>query len=200
MLVFGIAVFALCLFVLSGTPAFAESGDGPKVSPLPFDFDSFKRDLALWHFIVFMIVFGILAKFAFGPISKALDAREQSVADNISSAAKAHEDAQTLLAQYQAKLDAAAEEVRQIIAIGKKDAEVAGQAIIEKARQAAEMEHTRAVREIEAATTRSLQELAERSATLATQLAGKIMRDRIDPNAHQALIESAIKQFTTSNN
>ena len=177
----------------------AHSNDGDpseKLNPISFD-----RDTALFTAIVFLIWVGLLGKFAFKPIAQALDQREQAVADNIASAEKANLGARELLEQYHQKLADAHVEVKEILDAGKKEAEAAALTILEKAKQSAESERLRATKEIEAATTGALQELAEKSATLATTLAGKIIKTKIDASAHQDLINNAIQDFgqTTDN-
>jgi F-type H+-transporting ATPase subunit b len=169
-----------------------DGGDvSAKLNPIKFD-----TDTALWTAVVFLILVAILGKFAFKPIVTALDQREQAVADNIAAAEKANHDAKELLGQYHQKLIDAQEEVKQLLDAGKKEAESAGLAILEKAKQAAESERVRATKEIEAATTGALQELAEKSATLATTLAGKIIKTKIDASAHKDLIDNAIQGFS----
>lgn len=161
----------------------------------PLSFDSVKRDMALWSLIIFLILFGILAKYAFGPIAQALDAREKAVADQISSAAQANEEAKSILAQYQQKLADSKDEVRQILETAKKDAQRNADGIIEKAKEAASMENNRVMKEIDAATANALQAIAEKSATMATELAGKMIRKEITPEAHRDLIRGALDEF-----
>lgn len=188
-----VVVFAV-VFVC---PIAMASEGGAQPTTEPFTFDAFKRDLALWNLIIFTIVCIILAKFAFVPIAKALDQREQSVADNISSAERANSDAKALLEAYQKRLADADEEVRLIIENGKKDAERISNSIQEKAREAAQGEHERAVKDIESATTNAMRELAAKSATLATELAGKIIRADLNTEKHSSMIEAALQQFNT---
>ncbi|MGL6226276.1 MAG: F0F1 ATP synthase subunit B [Thermoguttaceae bacterium] len=192
-------IFA-CLFVLLlcvVSPTFASGGHGgeefdPKTQLNPLQFQT---DTAIWTLVVFAGLCFILGKFAFGPVVKSLDQREQSVANHIASAEKANNDAKELLSQYQQKLVDAQEEVRRIIEAGKKEAALAADMIVDKAKAASEAERVRAMKEIEAATGAAIQELASKSATLATELAGKIIRSSIDPNAHRHLIDEAIQQF-----
>jgi len=148
-----------------------------------------------WTLVVFLAVCAVLYKFAFGPIVKALDEREQGILDNIASAQKQNDDAKELLKQYQAKLDASREEVRQIIETAKKDAQRQAEDIVAKARDAAGLERERAVREIDSAVTSALQSIAERSASLATNLAGKMIRAEIKPEQHRSLIDAALQEF-----
>lgn len=213
---FFLAVAALVCFAVLGavgvtpfaeTPAYASSAEadaahasdhadahGAPASD-PLSFDSLKRDLALWSLVIFLILFAILAKFAFGPIAKALDAREQGVADQIASATQANEEAKNLLEQYKQKLADSKDEVRQILETARGDAQRSAEGIMEKARQAAQAEQQRAVKDIEAATNTALQSIAERSATLATELAGKMIRKEVSPENHRDLIRGALDEF-----
>lgn len=193
-----LAVLTVIVLVFGFAAPVALAADhGVQPTPEPFTFDYFKIDLAVWNLIIFVIVCLILCKFAFVPIAKALDQREQSVADNIAAAERSNADAKALLETYQKKLADADDEVRAIIEEGKKDAERISQSIVEKAREAAKSEHERAMKDIEAATTNALRDIASQSASLATDLAGKIIRTQIDPNAHKSLIETALQQFNT---
>jgi F-type H+-transporting ATPase subunit b len=155
-----------------------------------------KGDLAIWTAVVFLIVITILWKFAWGPIAEGLDKREQRIADEISAAEKSNADARDLLQQYEDKLTASGDEIRQIIETGKRDAERIGDGIVEKARAEADADKRRALEEIDLAAAGALKELAERSATLAVDLAGKIVSEKLDKKAHAGLIAKAVSRFS----
>ncbi len=177
---------------LHGAAPHGEHGGG--INPL-----SFRTDLALWTGVVFLLLFLVLWKFAWGPIRDGLDKRERRIADEISSAERTNQEARQLLADYQQKLTNSEEEVRRMLEQARYDAERVGQEMIDKARAASEAEHQRAVREIEAATAGAMKELAERSASLAVDLAGKIVGSRLDPSSHARLIEQAVADVTRAN-
>lgn len=158
--------------------------------------DSLKRDLAFWSVIIFGGLVLIVGGFGFKPIVKALDDREKHVADNIAGAERANQEAKELLKQYQAKLSEAEGEVKAIVENGKQEAARAGDAIVAKAREAAEAERIRATKEIEAATDGALQELATKSADLAVSLAGKILKKELNPQEHAGLIQNAVSDFS----
>lgn len=155
----------------------------------------FKRDLALWTGVVFLVLLALLWKFAWGPIARGLDKREQAVAEEIASAERANQEARNLLEQYRQKLAASRDEVRQMLDEARRDARKVGQQIVDKARGEAREEHQRALGEIELATDDALKDLARQSATLATDLAGKIVEARLDPSAHAELIEQAMAKL-----
>jgi F-type H+-transporting ATPase subunit b len=193
----GAMVGASAAHASSGAPAHAEAaGDGGADALNPLT--SFKRDTALFTAVVFGLLMWILWKFAWGPIADGLDKREQRIAGEIAAAEKANVDAKQLLADYQAKLASSEAKVREILDQGRRDAEQAGCELVEKARAEADIERQRALREIETATAGALKELAERSATLAIELAGKILRQRLDPKQHARLIDEAVSRFAGS--
>ena len=189
-----VAVICVAFFAVV-SPQFLLAAEGSKdVSLNPMEILS---NTAVWTLLIFLTVVTILYKYAFGPIAKALDEREQGILANIASAQKQNDDAKGLLQQYQTKLDASKDEVRQIIETAKADAQRQAEDIIAKARDAAGLERERAMKEIESATTSALQSIAERSAMLATNLAGRMIRAEVKPEQHRSLIDAALQEFTT---
>jgi len=175
----------------SGHSSVPSGGHGSgEINPLDF-----QKDLALWTGAVFLVLLAILWRFAWGPIARGLEAREKRVADQIASAEQANREAQRLLEEYQKKLLASGEEVRQMLEAARRDAELARREIVEQARTDAKAERDRALREIDSATAAALRELAERSATLAVELAGKIISAKLDQREHYRLIEQAVARF-----
>ena len=64
--------------------------------------------------------------------------------------------------------------------------------MIDKAKEDAKAEYQRAVKQIDAATAAAIKELADQSATMAVELAGKIVRAKLNPSDHARLIEQAV--------
>jgi F-type H+-transporting ATPase subunit b len=157
--------------------------------------EEFKRDLAIYTFVVFLLLLAILWRFAWGPIIDGLEKREHGIAENIAAAERSHEQAKLMLAEYERKLAASADEVRAIIDEARRDAEHTQQEILAKARADAQAERDRSLREIETARDQALKELGERSANLAVDLAGKIVRAQLNPADHTRLIEEAMARF-----
>lgn len=191
-------VLAVCLTALP-LQAVASDGAGNHGPAAEEKFEAnpltFKTDLAIWTGIIFLVLMAILYFFAWGPINDGLQKRESRIADDIAAAQKSNEDAKQLLASYEQKLARASDEVRQLLEQARRDASEVGRQIVDKARSDAEAEHRRALGEIDQATSAALKELSERSATLAVDLAGKIVGSRLDPAAHSRLIEQAVRQF-----
>lgn len=173
----------------------AESAVEPKVTPSPAEF---KTDLAIWTFVVFLVLLAVLTKFAWGPIVAGLQKREQGIADNIAAAQRSHDEAKQRLAEYEKKLAGAANEVRLMLDEARRDSELAKQEIIAEAKAAAHLEQQRGLREVRTATDQALKELSERSTNLAVELAGKIVQAQLKPADHSRLVQEAMTKFTVN--
>ncbi|MEX0711747.1 MAG: F0F1 ATP synthase subunit B [Pirellulales bacterium] len=169
-----------------GTQGGSAGGGGPL---------TWETDLAIWTLVVFVALFLVLRKFAWGPIAAGLDRRERRIAEQIAAAQRSHDEARAMLAEYERKLAKAQDEVRGIIDEARRDAQHTAQEIVEKARADAQTEVARGRREIETATAQALKELAETSANMAVDLAGKIIRTNLGAADHNRLIEEAMASF-----
>jgi len=156
-------------------------------------------DMAIYSFLVFLGLLAVLFKFAWGPIAAALEQREETIARQIAEAQLASEKAALQLREYEARLAAATDEARQIVAQSRKDAEVAKDKIVAEAREAAGKERDRAVAEIVSAKNQALDEIAQRSVHTAISLASKVIRREVKPQEHEALIGEAINEFSKLN-
>lgn len=156
-------------------------------------------DMSIYSFIVFLILLGVLYKFAWGPIATALERREETIARQIEEARLASEKGATLLREYETRLAAATDEARQIVAGARKDAETAKDRIVAEARDAAQKERDRAVADIGVAKNQALDEIAKKSVQTAVSLASQLIRREVRPQEHEALIGDAINKFQNVN-
>lgn len=159
----------------------------------------FKFDMAIYTFVVFLILLSVLYKFAWGPIANALDLREQTIQRQIEEARLASERAAAQLKEYEARLAAATDEARQIVSGARKDAEHAKEKIVAEAREAAHKERDRAVADINIAKNHALDQIAQKSVQTAVSLASRIIRREVKPQEHEALIGDAVNQFSKLN-
>ncbi len=178
----------------------AESAQDESAALNPFSPSALKGDLALWTAVVFLVLVAVLWKYAWGPLSAALDRREKGIADQIAEAEAANQKAKDILADYEKKLVAAKDDVRGILEQGRRDAEKLGRELLDKAKEEASAEHARALQQIEAAADAAVKNLADQSAAMAVDLAGKIVHAKLNPADHAKLIEQAVNGFTVSKN
>jgi F-type H+-transporting ATPase subunit b len=157
-----------------------------------------KTDLAIWTFVVFLVLLAILWKFAWGPIVAGLAKREQRIADNIAAAERANEQAKLVLAEYEQKLTAAADQVRAIMEDARKEAEQVKLGIVAEAKEASKAEFERSKRELQRATDAAVKELSEKASNLAVDLAGKIVKVQLSHADHARLVQEAMAEFAAS--
>jgi len=182
------------------SPALAsESASGGAADINPFSPSLWKTDVALWTAVVFVCLLAILWKYAWGPLAAALDKRERGIADQIADAEAANQKAKDILAGYEQKLADAASEVRGIVDQGRRDAEKLGRELLDKAKEEATAEHARAIQQIEAAADAAVKSLADQSAAMAVELAGKIVGAKLNAKDHARLIETAVNGFSQRN-
>jgi F-type H+-transporting ATPase subunit b len=154
-----------------------------------------RTDLAIFTFIVFVLLLLLLWIFAWGPIARKLDEREQRIADNIAAAQRQNDEAKRILVEHQKILDGVQGEVRAILDEARRDAQHTQDEILAKAREEAQRERDRSLREIDLATQAALKELGEKSVDLAVQLAGKIVSSKLSPDDHERMVKDAVARF-----
>ena len=148
--------------------------------------------LAIWTAITFLFVLLILWKFAWRPILNALDARNAKVEDDLNKSKELREKAESLLAEYEAKLNSAKTEALQIIDEGKKDAEENNQRILKEATDEATRIKDRAQAEIEQAKLKALQEIEARVVDLTVNVVSQVMRKNISDAEHREMISKEL--------
>ncbi len=193
-----LALLAIVAPAMAGETTTASGGGKEEINPIPMSWEQFKGDVAIWTAVVFLLVLAVLWKFAWGPLASGLDKRERHIADQIAQANNANQQAKQLLANYEKKLGDSQQEVRNILEKGRRDAELLGHEMIDKAKADAKVEGERMLKQIDAATTTAIKELADRSAALAVELAGKIVRAELKAKDHAQLIEQAVNNFAES--
>ena len=182
---------SLFLVAVAGTPALAQ--EAHKVDLLAPNYG-----LMVWTLVIFLILLGVLSKFAFKPIIAAVEAREQALEDAINSAKRDREEAALLLAQHRAALDASRGEGQKLIADARAAAERVRAELVEQAHaeQAKMLERARA--EIDAERAKAIAELRKEAVDLAIMGAGKVIGQNLDRDANRKLVESFLASVSTS--
>jgi len=185
------AVVVLVLLVLAAGPALAsEAPAGEKPNLLSPDLV-----VAVATIVVFLLLVVVLGKTAWGPILKSLKAREDAIRASVEGAERANAEAARLRTELEARMQQAAEEARKIVEEGRKDAESLRAKIEADAAGEAEQRRQRALRDIELARDAALKELHERVAVVATDIAGRILEERLDPAKHKRLVDDAVASY-----
>ncbi len=155
-------------------------------------------DLMIYTGLIFLLLFLGLAKFAWGPIISAIDAREASVRNDIASAEDARLKAEKMLADHAAKLESVQDEVKEILAEARRDADQTKQDIITAAQTEATATKNRAVADIERARDQALEAVFDNMNETVAMATEHVVGHGLQPEDQSRLIDEALAQFASS--
>ncbi len=173
------------LLGLAALPAVAQDNGGFN----PFEF---APGVAFWTIVIFALALFPMWKFVFGPITKALEARDRRLEDAISAAEQARKDAEAQAAAVKADLEKARQEARRTVEEATARAHRQGEEQIALARAEADREKQKALQEIEALKTRALEEIRSEVVDLVIRSTGKILGRDVDDDAHRAMVHEFV--------
>lgn len=148
----------------------------------------------LWGSIAFLIVLGVLVKFAFPTLKKTMADRTEKIRSDLDGAAAAKASAEEELATYRAQLANSRNEGQELIEAARGDAERVRADIIARAETEAAEIKARATEDIRLATERAQADLQASVKDLSIELAEKVVERNLDPETQRALIDSYISQ------
>ena len=149
----------------------------------------------IWGSIAFLIVFALLAKFAFPRANEALKARSDRIRGDIERAEQDREKAAEMLEDYRRQLATAREESNQIIEDARKRAEEIRKDLQAKAEAESNRIITRAQEEIGAERDRAVAAVRREVGDLAVDIAGKIIGDSLDRDRQLSLVDRYIQDL-----
>jgi F-type H+-transporting ATPase subunit b len=173
--------------VLAVNAAVASAQDAPNGGG---NLMSLQLNLMFWTLIIFVLLYFILSKFAFGPITAAVESREKALEDAIAAAKRDREAAAELLAEHQARIDSARGEAQTLIAEGRATAEKMRADLLEQTRREQQDMLERARREIETEKARAIGELRREAVDLALAGASKVIEQNLESAKNRQLVES----------
>lgn len=159
------------------------------------DFSAIKPDpgLILWTGLIFLIVYFVLARFAFKPIQEALKKREDDIQSSLDQAKQARLDMEQLQAKNEQLLIEAREERAKIL----KEAKTAKDTIISEAKEEAKEEAQKIVqnakKEIENQRMAAIVDIKNQIGNISIEVAEKIIRKELKGEKEQeAFVKSLI--------
>ena len=150
---------------------------------------------AITAMVVFLLAFGFLYVKVWPKILKGLDDRDQKIRQEIANAEEAREKANAALAEYQSELASARQEANELIAQARADAKAVATELRDRNEvELAEMKQ-RATRDLETAKRAAITELHAETATLAADLAGRILKREISAEDQLRLVEESLGEL-----
>ena len=171
----------------------AAEGTGP-ASPFEVNFGLF-----FWTWLVFLALFLLLKRFAWPPIVKATEEREQTIAKQLEEAKTHNAEAAAHLAEQQKLLGEARSQGQQLLADAKQAADRERSLVLEKTKQAQEALLDRAKQDIAAEREKALRALREEAVDLSLAVASKLIEQRLDSDGDRKLVVSYLGSLEETN-
>jgi F-type H+-transporting ATPase subunit b len=148
----------------------------------------------IWGSISFVVLFFLLARFAFPAIRSSMDGRTERIRSSLDDAEQAKVEAQSVLSEYQAKLADAKNESARIIEEARQTADQLRQDLRRQSEAEVAASKQRAQEEIDAAVARATADLRVSVRELTLDLAEKVVQRNLDRDANLALIDQFIDE------
>jgi F-type H+-transporting ATPase subunit b len=156
---------------------------------------SLQFNLMFWTLLIFVILYFILSKFAFGPITAAVEAREKALEEAIEGAKRDREAAAQLLQQHQAAIDTARGEAQKLIAEGRAVSEKMRSDLLDQTRKEQQDMLERARQEIEREKDKAIAHLRREAVDLALAGASKVIEQNLESAKNRQLVESYLSSI-----
>ena len=153
-----------------------------------------------WGAVSFIVLFLLLAKFAYPSASKALKDRSDKIRTDIESAEQDRDEAARMLADYREQLSVARAESNRILEDARKTAEQLRRDLQTKAEEEAARLLDRAREDIAGERERAVAEIRREVGSLAVDLAGRVIGDSLDRDRQLALVDRYIEDLPRAAN
>ena len=144
--------------------------------------------------VQFGLLFWLLQRFLWGPVTKALDARAQRIREGLDNAEAAKRDRTQMQAEVERLLNEARREAAAIAERTTQAAEAAAATIRTQAKADGDRLRERAKTDAEQLHQQALSQLRSEVASMAVLAASRILGKEVDAKTHQALIERSLDE------
>jgi len=147
----------------------------------------------IWFAVLFLIVFLLLRRYAFGPVLGAIEKRQNEINESLDRAEEAQRASQESNKRAEQVIQEASDHAAEIV----RRAERAAADIEEQARQEAKTQAevflTRARQDIDRERTAALSEIRAQVVDLALYAASRVIEQNLDADRNRKLVEDAIR-------
>ncbi|MGH2545575.1 MAG: F0F1 ATP synthase subunit B [Actinomycetota bacterium] len=153
-----------------------------------------EADELIFGSLAFLLVFVVLARYAFPRLNQGLRDREEKIRGDLEGAEGARKEAEASLQRYEQQLQEARAESGRIIEEARKTADSMRRDLLAKAEEESRAVVARAQEEIRAERDRVIQELRGQLAEWSVDLAGRVVGASLDKRRHLKLVEEYIDE------
>ena len=151
--------------------------------------------LYIWTIATFLVLVGLLAKFAWGPLLAAMAARQDAIRKSLDEARQAKQELERLNVESARILAQARTEAEAILTATRSDANLFREELKQKARAEAAGIVKNAEKQIELETARALQQIRQEAVDISVTIASKLLQRNVSKDDNLRLIEDTFKHI-----
>lgn len=159
------------------------------------DFVTIDMWTMIFTWLNLIILFLLLKKFLFGPVNKILSARSEEIETTYTTAESAKREAENIRVEYEKQISSAKDEADGIIKSAVVKAKERSETIVNEAQETAQRIAEKSREQIELDKKNALREARGDIASMAVDVAEKLIGEHISDSADDKLIESIIDKI-----
>ena len=164
--------------------------DNPLVQPDP--------GLFIWTILTFLILLGLLAKFAWNPLLRALEERQETIRKSLDDAERTKQELERVQQESAQIVAEARAEAQTIVSRSRAEAETVREDLKRKAKEEAAGLVKNAERQIPQETARAVQEIRREVVDLSLTVASKLIKKNLSQEDNDRLIQDSLNQIETA--
>ena len=180
-------------WVIPGSENLHESQESHGGSSAPNPLVQLDPGLFIWTILTFIVLFLVLAKFAWRPLLAALKNREDQIKTALQNAEQAKDELDKITIKSKAITDEAREEAKVILSQAKASSDKIKQEMLSKATEEADKIRIEAENKIKIEKDKAVDEIKTRVVDLTFAITEKIIKKNISSKENKNLIEEYLK-------
>ena len=153
------------------------------------------KGLIIWTIVSFAVLVWVLGKFAWKPLLKALQEREDGIRKAIDDASNARRTADQLKAQYEQELTRAQDNAAGMLSQARVEAQKVREQLLKDAEAEARRLTEQTKRQLEEEKAKLSRELRQEVAGLSMKVAEKLLRHSVNAKENETLVQGFIKDL-----
>lgn len=150
--------------------------------------------LFIWTILTFLVLLGLLGKFAWRPLLQALERRQEMIRQSLDDAEQAKQELNRIQQTSADIITKAKAQADAIITSTRSDAAKLREELRQQAQTEAQTIAKNAERQIQLETERALAQIRQQAVDLSLMIASKLIRRNLTKADNEALIDEALKQ------
>ena len=151
--------------------------------------------LFIWTILTFLVLLGLLAKFAWRPLLKALEARQEAIKKSLEDADRAKEELARMQQESAKIIEQARVEADSILSRTRSDADRLREELKVRAKEEADTMIRNAEQQIQLQTRQALQQVREEVGDIAVTIASKLLERNLTNEDNDRLIRETLRQL-----